>query len=63
MEVEKNYASRGVGNTALGLSIGALGAELLSGGLNGLLGGGNSCNEDHYVNRYEASQSAKIAEL
>ena len=33
------YASKGVGNTALGLSIGALGVELLNGGLNGLLGG------------------------
>lgn len=33
------YASKGVGNTALGLSIGALGVELLGGGLSGLLGG------------------------
>ena len=34
-----DFASRGVGNTALGLSIGALGLELLrGGGLNGLLG-------------------------
>lgn len=33
------YASKGVGNTALGLSIGALGVELLNGGLNGLVGG------------------------
>lgn len=33
------YASKGVANTALGLSIGALGVEALTGGLNGLLGG------------------------
>lgn len=33
------YASRGVGNTALGLSIGALGVEALRGGLGNLLGG------------------------
>ncbi len=32
------YASKGVGNTALGLSIGALGVELLNGGLGGLIG-------------------------
>lgn len=32
------YASKGVGNTALGLSIGALGVEALTGGLSGLLG-------------------------
>ena len=35
-----DFASKGVGNTALGLSIGALGIELLrNGGLNNLLGG------------------------
>ena len=51
------FATKGVGNTALGLSIGALGAELLSGGLNGLLGGlGGS-------SRYEAALAAENAEL
>ena len=42
--VEKEYASKGVGNTALGLGIGALGLELLkNGGLNlGSILGGNS---------------------
>lgn len=65
MEYEnKNFASKGIGGTALGLSIGALGVEALRGGFGNLLGGNNaSCNEDHYVNRYEAQQSAKIAEL
>ena len=57
------YASRGVGNTALGLSIGALGAELLGGNLSGLLGGTRNCGEGGYVNRYEAAQAARIAEL
>ena len=63
------FATRGVGNTALGLSIGALAGELLTGQLGNLFGGtsggGNSCgcSEDHFVNRYEATQSAKIAEL
>ena len=61
-----HFASRGVGNTALGLSIGALGAGLLTGSFGNLLGGGTAncgCNEDHYVNRYEATQNARIAEL
>ena len=57
------FASRGVGGTALGLSVGALGLELLRGGLGGLFNGGNTCHEDHYINRYEASQSARIAQL
>lgn len=43
------FASKGVGNTALGLSIGALGLEAVRGGvgnlLNGILGGGNNTNE------------------
>jgi hypothetical protein len=67
METENRYASKGVGGTALGLSIGALGVEALRGGLGGILGGvgngGCGCNEDHTVNRYEAMQSAKISEL
>lgn len=36
---QKEYASKAVGNTALGLSIGALGIELLRGGLGGGLFG------------------------
>lgn len=47
-----DFASRGVGNTALGLSIGALGLELLrNGGLNGLLGnviGGTQPQQDFF---------------
>lgn len=38
----KNVASQGLGGTALGLGIGALGVELLNGGLNGILGGGRN---------------------
>ena len=38
--IEKEYASKGTANTALGLGIGALGIELLrNGGLQNLLGG------------------------
>jgi hypothetical protein len=69
IEVEKDYASKGLAGTALGLSIGAIGVEALRGGLNGILGGcgcGNGYNNgcgNQMVNRYEASQSARIAEL
>ena len=66
VEVERNYASRGVAGTALGLGAGALGVELLRGGLGGILGGWNNCNSgcgNQMVNRYEANQSARIAEL
>lgn len=56
IEHEKREAS-GTAKTALGLSIGALGAELLTGGLNGLVGGwGNgmpACGGNANVNRYE----------
>lgn len=47
--VEKEYASKGTAGTALGLSIGALGYELLkNGGLNlgGILGGNNQTNPE-----------------
>lgn len=74
MEYENHYASNGKGN--LGVTLGAIGTGLgvLSGGLNGILGGncngglwggnaGGCCSENALVNRYEASQSARIAEL
>lgn len=63
MEIEKSYASKGVAGTALGLGAGALGVQLLNGGLGGLFGGMQGCSEDHYINRYEAGQNAKIAAL
>lgn len=61
MEYENKYASKGIGGTALGLSIGALGAELLGGGLGNLFGGRNA--DGATVSRYELSQSSRIAEL
>ena len=65
MEMEnKNVASRGLAGTALGLGAGALGVELLRGGLGGLFGGGNGCcSEDHAVKRYEAGLNARISGL
>jgi hypothetical protein len=66
MEHENNYnfASKGVGGTALGLSIGALGLEVLRGGsLGGILNGNNACEGDHPVSRREAELSAQISAL
>ena len=65
MEYENKYASKGVAGTGLGLGIAgtALGLLAGNGGIN-LFGNGNcGCSADHYVNRYEAEQSARIAEL
>jgi hypothetical protein len=59
------FASLGKGNAALttgiiGTSLGALNSGLFG----GLFGGGNcGCSENMAVNRYEAGQSARIAEL
>ena len=78
MEVERSNNTRGLAGTALGLGAGALGVQLLNGGLGGLFGGwGNGyggwnngygtpvivSDGDRCVNRYEAEQSARIAQL
>ena len=60
------YASKGVAGAGLGLGIAGTALGLMAGGLNGIgLFGGNTncCNENHTVNRYEAAQAARIAEL
>lgn len=64
------FATNGKANAALTTGIigtAGVGAALLNGGLNGLFGGwrnGNcGCNEDHVVDRYEAGQAARIAQL
>lgn len=66
--MEMTYASNAKGN--LGVTLGAIGTGLaaLNGGnggiLSGLFGNGScGCSEDHCVNRYEAAQQARIAEL
>jgi hypothetical protein len=66
-----NYASNGKANAALTTGIigtSGFGLSLLNalGNGTGLLGGAAPkavCSEDHFVNRYEAGQSARIAEL
>lgn len=68
MEYENKYASKGVAGTGLGLGIAgtALGLLAGNGGLN-LFGNNcncnNGCGDNAMVNRYEAAQSARIAEL
>ena len=61
------YASKGVAGTGLGLGAAALGVNLLNGNLGNLFGMGYNANcissDNMPVNRYEASQSARIAEL
>lgn len=65
-EYENRYASRGVGGAGLGLGIAGTALGVLNGGLGNVFGGWNgncNCNENMVVNRYEAQQQARIAEL
>ena len=64
VEREHEWANKGVAGAGLGLGIAGTALGLLNNGnLGGILGGCNSgCNE-HTVSRYEAQQSARIAEL
>ena len=72
MDYERKAASPAVAGSGLGLGIAGTSLGILNamggcgGGLLGNLFGGNcnaTCNENVLVNRYEAAQSAKIAEL
>ena len=57
------FASKGVAGAGLGLGIAGTALGVLGNGLMGLFGNNTCCNENTYVNRYEATQSARIAEL
>ena len=74
IEVDKNFASKGVAGAGLGtgiagLSLGVLNALGNGGILGGLLGGCNNgwgggiCSDNMPVSRYELGQESKIAEL
>lgn len=72
VEVEKDFASKGVAGAGLGLGIAGTALGLLNGGIPGLFGNGwggwnNGCNpgcsENMVVNRYELAQQQKISEL
>ena len=63
------FASKGVAGSGLGLGIAGTELGLLNGGLGNILGGNgmcgcnSGCSENHFINRYEAGQSSRIAEL
>ena len=65
------FASKGVAGAGLGTGIAGLALGVLNGGLGNALGlnglnglnGGCVCSDDRFINRYEATQSARIAEL
>lgn len=64
----EDYANKGVAGAGLGLGIAGTALGLLNnGGLGNLFTGAGAtrgvCPEDHYVNRYEAAQASRIAEL
>lgn len=65
--MEVDYARKGVAGAGLGLGIAGTALGLLNGGggiLNlGSWGGNCGCSENIPVNRYEAGQNARIAEL
>lgn len=64
MEHENEFANKGVAGAGLGLGIAGTALGLLNnGGLGNILGNMGGCSEDHYVNRFEAEQAAKIASL
>lgn len=72
MEYENEHNNtRGIAGAGLGLGIAGTALGVLNGGgLGNILGGGYAwnrnmvgCAEDHFVNRYEAEQAAKIANL
>lgn len=60
----ENYASKGVSGAGLGLGIAGTALGVLAGGL-GNVGGiiGKNGSQECFVSRYEAEQSARIAEL
>ena len=71
--MEMEYASKGVAGAGLGLGIAGTALGVLAGGLNGTglfnngwgrnAACGYGCGGDAAINRYEAQQAARIAEL
>ena len=60
VEVEKEYARKGVAGTGLGLGIAGTALGLLqNGNLGGIFGNGSNCG----YSRYDAEKDARIAEL
>lgn len=59
----KEYASKGVAGTALGIGIGALGLSVLNGGLGNLLGGWNGIARGSQGSMYAQTYDNKISQL
>jgi hypothetical protein len=59
----KGVAGAGLGTGIAGLSLGVLNSGLLNNGLGGIFGNNCGCSDNMPINRYEAQQSARIAEL
>lgn len=65
------FASKGVAGAGLGLGIAGTALGVMNGNLGRIFGGiaapqtavCSCCSEDHLINRYEAAQQARIAEL
>ena len=65
------FASKGVAGAGLGLGIAGTALGVMNGNLGRIFGGiaapqtavASCCSEDHLINRYEAAQKARIAEL
>ena len=54
------FASKGVAGSGLGLGIAGTALGVLNGGLGNILGTGNTCSENNYINRYELEMENKI---
>ena len=64
MEMENNYANKGVAGAGLGLDIAGTALGLLNGnGLGNILGGFGCNGNGGYYSRYDAEKDARIANL
>lgn len=72
MEIERTDNTRGIAGAGLGLGIAGTALGILNGGLGNVLGlggvapvaaGAAIASDNMYVNRYEAAQAARIAQL
>lgn len=63
MEMENNYANKGVAGAGLGLGIAGTALGLMNGGLGNIFGGYGCNGNAGYYSRYDAEKDAKIANL
>lgn len=63
MEMENNYANKGVAGAGLGLGIAGTALGLMNGGLGNIFGGYGCNGNAGYYSRYDAEKDARIANL